>query len=223
MKVFWDGLAQLFGYDSWSWGSAGEWFGAVGTVLAFAVAFMAIFLDRRKSRMELANLFSTSLSVSGSKDHDSKWKVFEVHVHVFNGGSMPVQGGLFYAPADKFDVSHVPFSARNDPNHGGVAIFDDRSPRVLPNEGFDIFWTYPGEVNTNDFHVSFTDGRGKRHFRRMSDGTFRRKLPKAYRNSKEFRTPRRLGPEKTLQNLMDVMQPPAAGTPTPYGSALPES
>ncbi|QWT22814.1 hypothetical protein KPL76_08360 [Subtercola sp. PAMC28395] len=211
MRGFWDSIAQLFGYDSWSWGSAGEWAGAIAGLLAFLGTIAIIWIDQQKTRsqrvqerLELANLFSTSLS-RGGVENEGGWSKHTMRVDIFNGGSLPVQQGILYAPADKHGVSRVTFAARNDPE-GGVAKFDDQLPRVLPNEQFNITWDYATQQDDADFYVEFVDGRGRKYYRRLVDQELVPELPKKYQNLGAFSTPNKFtDPQKAFKQFAGLL------------------
>ncbi|GAA1838563.1 hypothetical protein [Agromyces salentinus] len=51
----WNSVAQFFGYDEWVWGSAADWFAAIGTIAAVGVTIAVVFREanlRKRSQTD---------------------------------------------------------------------------------------------------------------------------------------------------------------------------
>ena len=58
---FWNSIAQFFGYASWEWGNAGDWFAAIGTAAAAMIAATVFRHEVNRRRRSQADEFAMSV------------------------------------------------------------------------------------------------------------------------------------------------------------------
>ncbi|WP_127886369.1 hypothetical protein [Rathayibacter festucae] len=146
-RGFWDGIAQWFGYDSWDWGSAADWFAAVGTVGAFVLALILWRVEARRRSRTLADKFVVSARFMGPIGYyDESENVLRLTEH---GQNLKIE----YRNIGEVPIYFLRLSLRTDyskviaPEHNGLVE--------------DEFWNRetldPGESRRQLIHLEYPD------------------------------------------------------------------
>lgn len=145
-----------------NWGSAPDWFAAIGTVGTLAATIGIVVADRRRSRRADADAFSTWYIHRLRKLPKRKFEEVTLLVSAHNGGSRPVPVAVVKSPPNKPDYMDE--------------FIQEEQKAITPIEvGQTISVEIPlpsGNTDRDDILVVFVDGRGKMWFRRLMSGRY---------------------------------------------------
>lgn len=86
----WDNWAKTWGYSHWEWGSAADWFAALGTIGALFAALWVIRADRTRSQRQNAELVIIRAdAAAGRKEADCVTRTVETRIHNAGGIAIP--------------------------------------------------------------------------------------------------------------------------------------
>lgn len=144
------------------WGTAPDWFAAIGTVGTLAITIAIVLADRLRTRRADADAFSTWYvhRFRSLPKHDLQEVTLIVSAH--NGGSRPIPVALVRSPKNKPDYMDEFLQSEED------AI---RPIQVGETVSIDIPLS-SGNTDRDDIIVVFLDGRGKSWFRRLVSGRY---------------------------------------------------
>lgn len=166
-RDWWTSVARFFGYDEWVWGSAADWFAAIGTVGALALGLVLFRGEQlRRDRVD-ADLFVTSASIVQSESSRDGVE-YMLHVRVKNLGQNTVTRARV--------VVRNP-TKRRQLSTGGDLRVEGRSPE---DSLIDLQAIHRGEsawlerevrrsTQPNDCYVIFDDWRGRRWIRSLDE------------------------------------------------------
>ena len=151
----WNDVAKYFGYAEWNWGSAAEWFGAIGTVgalfLGFALLMRELSQAKRRDADSLVTFWqSKSLAPDGRPQGDMTFH---------HAGTSPVFFPTIVAP----------------PHEDGTPIlgyFKNKGDAVHPGDHGTVRVTFDNMDDLWAARISFYDGRGRHWLRGLSGGGY---------------------------------------------------
>lgn len=154
---WWNSFARLFGYDEWAWGSAADWFAAIGTVGAFAFSFFLLQREIDSKRSKHADaLISDAAFVHLALE--KKWKVV---VDIFNSGTHAILDGGVYAQGEHEPQLLAVFGDRKNFRHNLPVGASQHLPVDID-----------GNPNDRKLFIEFTDVTGRKWYRSLDDGRY---------------------------------------------------
>lgn len=153
------GLAKGW-WDNLAWGTVPDWFAAVGTVGALFLGLALLTSDQRRKTRESADAFITWHLVE-VVTHDDRPTNWTLHVHGYNGGSSPIPFAIVVSPESL-------------PNHM-IEFFKDGDGGITEiNPGEKVLKSVPfrEEPMLSHVFVTFTDGRGQRWYRHLTQNRY---------------------------------------------------
>jgi hypothetical protein len=142
---------RFFGYDTWDWGSAADWFAAVGTVAAVVVALFGFRHERvRETRRNAELVIVRAQVVKATRENRKIVRIMMVSIH--NAGSLEIPDVEVFVRSGKqmrtVTASDVAPGFRKEQ---GLSLEGRKYPRA---------W------------VSITDPLGKRFFRELPSNKY---------------------------------------------------
>lgn len=168
---WWTSVARFFGYDEWVWGSAADWFAAVGTVGALVLGLILLRGEQvRRDRVD-ADFFVTSAVIS---QRESSLDGFEytLHVRVKNHGPNSVRDVVLM-------VGHP--TKRRQLLTGGYVQVPDRPAQsavveldsIHHGESAELDREVRRDTRLRDCYITFADWRGRVWVRSLGDARYR--------------------------------------------------
>ena len=190
----WDAVAQFFGYDEWLWGTAADWFAAVGTVGALFAALYVLLQERRGKERELARAITAwHVEQMEMSTEDDVADTASINVTVHNASAQPAVGIEATVLWDDGAVSHLSPTAASKYDAPFV-------PEVLPGDSAEFRLDQRGEIRGVEMvHVRFVDGNGVPWVRNLTMKRMRRSDVKptrfeAWRMKRQNQRYRQFGP-----------------------------
>lgn len=154
---FWNGVARFFGYETWVWGSAGEW---ISGLFAAAAVIWAVRVFRHERSVEVKTEASALMfwhqAILTPTGEGTKTSVMGRIVFV-NAGTRPASRISVIVPKDFEGRAFVRRYTSQSVLHSGASVeFDETQYPLSLIKGY----------------VSYTDGSGREWYRDIKNGEY---------------------------------------------------